>query len=87
MPHEKNKEDEILDTLTGLTEAVGSRFDKIDRRFDKVDGELHVVNTRLDEVNGRLDTMNTQLERIEHSILEEHSRRIEALERKVGMVK
>ncbi len=31
----------MLDTLTGLTEAVGSGFNRIDRRFGNVDEELH----------------------------------------------
>ena len=73
------KEDEILETLTGLTEAVGSRFDRVDARFDTVDKKLVEHNQQLGEIRQQLD-------RIEHSILEEHARRITALEQKVGII-
>ncbi len=92
MPKKHIKEDEILDTLTGLTEAVGSGFDKMNSRLDRVDEtlthhdqQLSHIDGRLGAIDNRLDIMQSQLERIEHSILEEHARRIEALERKVGL--
>ncbi len=82
MPEKVNRDDEILETLTGLTDAVGSRFDKIDGRFDKMekrDAEFRGdTDQQFSEIRGQLD-------RIEHSILEEHARRIEALERKIGI--
>ena len=80
---EKN-EKEILETLVGLTGAVGSRFDKIDGHLEKLD--LGVV-----ELHGDMDRqfadMRSQLDRVEHLILEEHARRLEALERSVGISK
>lgn len=79
MAEELNRDNEILETLAGFTGAVGSRFDKIDGRFDKIDEKLVEHDQQLSEIRQQLD-------RIEHSILEEHSRRIEALERKVGLV-
>lgn len=84
MPDKNTKEDEILESLSGLTEAVGSRFDKIDDRFGKLDQNVF-------ELRGDMDSqfvgVREQLDRIEHSILEEHARRIEALERKIGITR
>ncbi len=78
---EKN-EKEILDTLAGLTGAVGSRFDKIDGRLEKLD---HGVAELRGDMDSQFVGVREQLDRIEHSILKEHARRIEALERKVGL--
>ena len=82
MPRNHTKEDEILDTLTGLTEVVGSGFDKVNTHLEKIDTEVAELRT---DMNDQLHEVNAHLDRIEHSILEEHARRIEALERKVGL--
>ncbi len=82
MPKDNTKEDEILDTLSGLTEAVGSGFDKVNNHLEKLDGEVAELRS---DMNNQFREVNAHLDRIEHSILEEHARRIEALERKVGL--
>jgi DNA-binding FrmR family transcriptional regulator len=84
MPEKHTKEDEILETLNGLVGAVGSRL-------DRVDGEIKGSRKDLTELKGDMDhqfsEVREQLDRIEHLILEEHARRLEALERKAGIAR
>ena len=75
MPNENSHTDDILETLADMNEAIGNRFDKIDR---------NIMETRSD-ADSQFSEIRNQLDRIEHSILEEHARRIEVLERKVGI--
>ncbi len=85
MSEKPTKEDEILDTLNGLVGAVGSRFDKVDAGFEKVDVRFDKIDEKLADHDMELSEIRQQLDRIENSILAEHARRIEALERKVGL--
>lgn len=80
MPNQPTKEDQILETLSGLVVAVGTRFDKIDNKLVEHD-------SRFADVDQQLREARVQLDRIEHSILEEHARRIEPLEQRVGLAK
>ena len=71
----KNKPqiEDVYDALTNLTGAVGDRFDSVDGRFDAVDH--------------RLTDMDQKLDRIEAIILKDHERRLEQLERKIGITR
>ena len=73
MPKNAHNDNEILEAISDLTGAVGSRFDKVDERFDKVDE--------------RLNSMDQKLDRIESIILKDHERRLEQLERKAGIAR
>lgn len=78
-----------METLSGLTHAVGNRFDKIDRQFKEVREDIAELRgdteRQFKDVRGQLDQMQDKLDHIEHLILEEHARRLEALEQKVGI--
>ena len=73
MPKNAHNDSEVLEAISDLTGAVGSRFDKIDERFDKVDEQFTDIRA--------------QLSRIEGIILKDHERRLEQLERKVGIAR
>lgn len=91
MPPKQNKEEEILQALGGLTEAVGSRFDKVDDNLGEIRKDATALrgdmNDQFRGVYRDLEQMKDQLDRIESSILNEHAKRLEALERKVGLAR
>jgi len=75
MPKEQ---DDILNALADINEAVGKRFDRLDEQFTEHRGRFDTVDHQLLEIRG-------QLERIEEIILKDHAKRIEILERKLGI--
>jgi len=74
-----NNSDRVLSALGDLSEAVGGGFEKMHKEFSEVGDRFEKVDKQLLEIRGQLD-------RIETMILRDHARRLEALERKVGMV-
>lgn len=70
--------EEILHTLADMNEAIGANFEKVWTEFADIRG-------RLDRNDQQLAHIIDRLNRIEQIILQEHARRIEALERKVGL--
>ena len=75
MPKESNEE--ILHTLADMNEAIGNNFEKVWAEFASVNG-------RFDRVDQQLTHAIERLNRIENIVLQDHARRIEALERKIG---
>ncbi len=73
----KDTNEEILHTLADMNEAIGNNFEKVWAEFASVNG-------RFDRVDQQLTHVIERLNRIEEVILQEHARRIEALERKIG---
>ena len=74
---EKNSQDgkDILDALGDMNEAIGNRFDTVDKQLTELRGD----------VDFQFRGMREQLDRIENDIIKEHARRIEALEQKIGI--
>lgn len=70
-----NNNEEILSTLADMNEAIGNRFDKMGQEIAEFRGDMEQ----------RLTHILQRLNRIEDLILQEHARRLEALERKVGL--
>lgn len=62
---------EVLKAISELAEAAGIRFDKVDERFDRVDAKL--------------EDLQMQINRIEAYILRDHEKRLETIERKLGI--
>lgn len=56
----------------------------IDQLAEMLQGTTRVMKSRFDKVEDRLADMGESLHRIEHEILKDHARRIEALEEKVA---
>ena len=80
-----NNNEAILSTLADMNEAIGARFDRVDERFAEVDRRFDKVDQRFNSVDQELAHILERLNRIEDHILQEHARRLEALERKVGL--
>lgn len=76
----KSENDEVLLALADLSGAVGRGFDKVHHELSDVTDRFDKVDRQLFEIRGRLDSIET-------IILRDHSRRIEALERRVGSAK
>lgn len=70
-----NNNEKVLSTLADMNEAIGNRFDEIGQEIAEFRGDMEQ----------RLTHILQRLNRIEDLILQEHARRLEALERKVGL--
>jgi len=68
---ERKSNQSVLDAISELAQAVGAGFDKVDKRFDRVDK--------------RLVDLQDQINRIETYILQDHQRRLETIEHKLGI--
>ncbi|HEY4475514.1 MAG TPA: hypothetical protein VJB92_02205 [Candidatus Paceibacterota bacterium] len=68
---EKINNQSVLDAISELALAVEAGFDKVDKRFDRVDK--------------RLVDLQEQINRIETYILQDHQRRLETIEHKLGI--
>ncbi len=87
----KDTNEEILHTLADINEAIGTNFEKVWAEFTNVNRRLDGIDQRFIEVDQRLTGIDQQLahvierlNRIEEVILQEHARRIEALERQIS---
>lgn len=84
----KDINEEVIHTLADMNEAIGNRFDQVGEQIGEVRGDLNrlenSVRNQFTEVNGQLTEVRSQLDRIEHIILEDHARRIDALERQIS---
>ena len=78
-----NFEDEVLRSLGGLHEAVGSGFEKVHKTLAEHSARLDDVDAELGNVNGRLDVIERDLAAIKETLLENHEERIRALERQI----
>jgi hypothetical protein len=70
MPPKKDNQ-EILSAISNLAQATGKGFDDVRKEF----GKVHV----------KLADMTQQLERIERIVLQDHQRRLETIEHKLGI--
>ena len=77
---ENNKE--ILNTLADMNEAIGNKLDQAAEQTAEVRSDL---NRFENSVKNQFAEVRSQLDRIENSILEDHARRIEAIERRIGI--
>ena len=73
---------EVLNTLADMNEAIGNKFDQAAEQTAEVRGDL---NRFENSVKNQFAEVRSQLDRIENSILEDHARRIEVIERKIGI--
>ncbi len=97
MPQENSNK--IIETLADMNEAIGNRFDRVDKQFAEVNGRLDRMDQQLVEIRGRLDRLEQRiggleervagvehrLERIENILLEDIQRRVEILEQKADI--
>ena len=79
MPEESGY-NKVVEALADMNEAIGARFDRIDQRLTEHDA-------RFDRVDQDLTHILERLNRIEDLILQDHARRLEALEQKAGIGK
>ncbi len=77
----KNKEVtnfQILTAIGELSQAVGSKFERVDFRFDEVAHEFKRVHRELGD-------LQYQITRVESLLLQNHEKRIKAIEQKLGL--
>lgn len=76
-PATKSDIDQLAEMLKGTTRVMKGKFDEVDEGFNR-------VYQRFDRVDEEIDNIKDSLHRIEHEILKDHARRIEALEEKIA---
>ena len=84
--------DDVIRALADLSGAVGAGFQKVYGEFaevgdhlSKVDREFLKMDSRFENVDHELQEIRGQLDRIETMILKDHERRLEAVEKKIGL--